>query len=473
MIIPRASLKFHPRSMCCQFMLACLLLLGSYKSEAQAQATSLAELQRAYAMRYLEPEPHMALAKYYFDHGDRIEAFFITEAARRGRFEEKIFNPAFYRAFDGFDNSKRAETRLLAEFARNPNSTETIHGLADIYISRDDWPNAKRYLLAGIQKKPVEYRFTSGLALVLDREGKHQQADQLIKDYVRKFPDTPESYALKAELLMRTNPDEARLILTKALKQFPTDGQLLFDLGMVYQGEDYQKAEEAFVKAAELSPKSESIQTWAGRFFFKVKADNPRALQYYLNAYFLNPDAYETEYVESRIQKIVDQLASKKFTEQTRAGVQLVDILADSDPRVASYALNQMALHWLPAYVAPVVQLMGHPSAGLRWEATQILKTRVDNSFDPQLKALLKDDDPRKRGLAAYIAVYRWKGNSFGILKSLLTEDSQLVRFDAISALFMEGGPAGRKVALAHAPREPNATLKKLIADPNSAGDRK
>src|SRR6185503_10533203 len=118
MIIPRASLKFHPRSMCCQFMLACLLLLGSYKSEAQAQATSLAELQRAYAMRYLEPEPHMALAKYYFDHGDRIEAFFITEAARRGRFEEKIFNPAFYRAFDGFDNNKGAEARLLAEYAR-------------------------------------------------------------------------------------------------------------------------------------------------------------------------------------------------------------------------------------------------------------------------------------------------------------------------------------------------------------------
>jgi HEAT repeat protein len=115
---------------------------------------------------------------------------------------------------------------------------------------------------------------------------------------------------------------------------------------------------------------------------------------------------------------------------------------------------------------------MGHPSAGLRWEATQILKTRVDNSFDAQLKALLKDDDPRKRGLAAYIAVYRWKSSSFGILKSLLSDESQLVRFDAISALMMEGGPAGRKVALAHAAHEPNSTLKKLITTSNPAGDR-
>lgn len=243
-------------------------------------------------------------------------------------------------------------------------------------------------------------------------------------------------------------------------------------MGIVYQGEDYQKAEEAFVKAAELSPKSELVQTWVGRFFFKAKPDNRRALEYYLNAYFLNPHAYETEYVESRIRRIVGQLASEKFAEQTRAGVSLIDMLADSDPRVVSYTLDQMSENCLPTYVAPVVQLMRHPSAGLRWEATQLLKTKVDNSFDAQLKALLKDDDPRKRGLAAYIAVYRWKGNSFGILKGLLTEESQLVRFDAISALLMEGGPAGRKVALAHAAREPNATLKKLITAPSPAADR-
>ncbi len=414
----------------------------------------------------------MALAKYYFDHGDRIEAFFITEAARRGRFEEKVFNPAFYRAFDGFDNSKQAETRLLAEYARKPDSIEIIHGLADIYISRDDWLNAKRYLLVGIKKKPEEYRFASGLAMALEREGKRQEADQLNNDYMRKFPKTAESFAMRAEPLIQTKPLEARLILTEALKLFPTDGHLLFDLGMIYQGQDNQKAEETFVKAAGLSPKSELVQTWVGRFFFKVKPDNRRALEYYLNAYFLNPDAYETEYVESRIRKIVAQQASEKFAEQTSAGVPLLGMLADSDTRIVSYALDQMSENWLPAYVAPVVQLMGHDHAGSCWQATQVLKTRVDSSFDPQLKSLLKDADPRKRGLAAYIAVYRWKDCSFEILKSLLTDESQLIRFDAISALIMEGGPAGRKVALAHAAHEPNPTLKKMITAPNHATDQ-
>jgi hypothetical protein len=75
----------------------------------------------------------------------------------------------------------------------------------------------------------------------------------------------------------------------------------------------------------------------------------------------------------------------------------------------------------------------------------------------------LQDDDLRKRALAAYIAVYRWKHDSFTFMETLLTDESQLVRFDAISALLIEGGFAGQKVALAHAARERNATLKKLI----------
>lgn len=356
-----------------------MMLTLSAKDEAQTLSPSLVELQRAYAMRFLEPEPHMALAKYYFDHGNRIEAFYTLEAARRTRFEEKIFNVAFYRAFDGFGNSKAAEARLLAEYGRNPNSIETIDGLADIYISREDWPSAKRYLLTAIQKKPEDFRFTSGLAMVSGSEGKQQEADKLEKDYVKKFPESAIGYAMRAEEITETKPLEARLLLAEAIKRFPEDGRLLFDLAVIYQGEDSQKAEAAFVKAAELAPKSVLIQLW------------------------------------------------------------------------------------VDAYMDPVVDLMGHEDQGVRWEATQLLKKNVDKSFAERLKALLKDDDLRKRGLAAYIAVYRWKKDSFGLMKSPLSEQSQIVRFDALSALMIEGGVEGRKVALEHSVREPNQTLKKLI----------
>ena len=102
------------------------------------------------------------------------------------------------------------------------------------------------------------------------------------------------------------------------------------------------------MKAAELAPKSELIQTWVGRFFFKVKSDNRRALEYYLNAYFLNPHAYESEFVESRIRKISGLLALEKFAEQNRARVSLVDRLNDPNSFVVSFALEQMAKEWLP-----------------------------------------------------------------------------------------------------------------------------
>src|SRR5882672_1231936 len=254
----------HTTSTSRLFLLLFLLPIGCLKLEAQTQSPSLADLQRAYAMRYLELGPHMALAKYYFDHGNRIEAFYTLEAARRGRFEEKIFDPAFHRAFDGFDNNEAAEARLLAEYERNPNAIETIDGLADIYISRNDWLNARRYLAAAVQKNPENHKFTSGLANVLRRLGEGQQADQLEKDYLRKFPETAATYAIRAEELIKTKPTDAKLILAEGLKRFPTDGQLLFDLAVVYESEDYKKAEETFVKAAELEPRSEQIQSWVG-----------------------------------------------------------------------------------------------------------------------------------------------------------------------------------------------------------------
>ena len=237
----KSKLLSHPPKAIRLLILVAPLVLAQGAANAQTPNPTLTELKHEFAMRYLEPEPHMALAKYYFDHGDRIKAFFVAEVARRGRFEEKIFNPAFYRAFDGFDNSKSAESRLLADFALHPDSLDTLHGLADIYISREEYVNARRYLLLAIQQKPDDYRFTVGLVAVLEAQKKQAEADQLLKDYVRKFPETPNGYAMRAEALAETKPSEARRILSEGLKQFPADGGLLFALGTSYQSEDEQK----------------------------------------------------------------------------------------------------------------------------------------------------------------------------------------------------------------------------------------
>ena len=92
-----------------------------------------------------------------------------------------------------------------------------------------------------------------------------------------------------------------------------------------------------------------------------------------------------------------------------------------------------------------------------------IIKDKVDSSFDGTLKALLEDKDLRKRGLAAYIAVGRWKQASFGIIRTMLREESQLLRFDAVSALLIEGGPEGREILSEHLSVETHPQLKTMI----------
>jgi tetratricopeptide (TPR) repeat protein len=369
-----------------------VILIGLFCFSLAAQTQSsgtLDQLRNDLAMRYLEPAPHMALAKYYLDKGDRLQAFYILEAARRGRFEEPVFNHAFRKAFgqsNSLDDRQETESPLLVQY----------------------------------QKR--------------------------IEEWYEK------------------EPARAKAITTEAIAKFPAAGQLHFYLGSLLQREGkLREAEAQLVKAAELAPRSSLIQSWVGRFFFKVKSDNQRALPFYLNAYFLDPHAYETEFVESRVRKINWEAAAMRFDQLLKSGKPLMEIARDPNPTVAVQALARALEDWHPEYLATMIALMEHDDEEVRWTATEAIKIHADRSFDGQLKALLQERDLRKRGLAAYIAVHLWKQESFALMRDMLREEAQLLRYDALSALMLEGGPEGRRVVQAHRPSELNPTLQRLI----------
>jgi tetratricopeptide (TPR) repeat protein len=452
--------------------LACLLsaIISCAKqteSQAQNQASSLNQLRHELAMRYMEASPHIELAKYFRDQGNRLLAFYILETARRYRFEEAEFDKAFQATFGGVkpvDSSQAAEAALLKEHASDPNSIDTIVKLADIYITRKEWAKAKEYISKAIQLEPDDFANTEALAVVFRHEGNYQEAERLAQEYARKYPETLSGYRIRISKLIEKEPAQAKPIVLEAIKKFPQDGGLLFDLGNILHREGkLGEAEKNFVRAAELSPASVFIQSWVGRFFHKVKKDDVRALDYYLNAYFLSPHAYESEFVESRIQKINAALASTEYERQVKSGVPLLKLLENPNPLVVSQAVEKLAEKWEPSHLKTYLELLGHDDGGVRWYATMVLKQRVDRSFDETLKALLRDSDLRKRGLAAYIALHLWKQESFDQMRALLREEAQLLRFDAISALVLEGGPEGRKIVLEHLPRESHPKLKKLI----------
>lgn len=311
----------------------------------------LLQLRRQLAIAYMEPASHMALAKYFWQKGDRLQAFYLSEYARRARFPEAEFNQAFQKAFGG---------------RRSP--TESKQG---------------------------ESSFKKGVELLSAGETK--------------------------------------------------------------------QAEEHFVRAAELSPHSVQVQSWVGRFFFKERRDDLRALQFYLNAYFLDPHAYETEFVESRIRRINYDQATFRFRQLMQSGAALEEILKEPNPTVLVLALEWVLEQWQPSYLKPLLQVMAHDDEEVRWLAHEAIKKNVDRSFDGNLKALLQDSDLRIKGLAAYISVHLWKQQSFNVLRDMLREEAQLLRFDAISALAMEGGSEGRRILIARRRFESHPSLRRLI----------
>lgn len=449
-------------------LLALFLSCASQEqNQAHGQERSLSQLRNNVAMRYFDATPHVELAKYFHQHGNRLMAFYLLEIARRHRVDEAEFDAAFRSVFLGVkpvDNSQATEAALLKEYASAPDSVDAAMKLADVYISRKDWPKAKEYIAKAIQLEPDNSSHMEALAAVLSREGKPEEGKNVVREYARKYPSSANAYRLRIDELIEKEHIKAKPIVLEAISKFPKEGSFVFDLGNVLHREGkIKEAEEQFVRAAEMSPGSVFIQSWVGRFFHKVKKDDARALGFYLNAYFLNPHAYESEFVESRIQKINGALSDAEFERQIKSGVPLAKLLEDANPLIVTIAVEQMAEKWEPAHLKTYLDLMGHDDGGVRWYATMAIAGHVDRSFDETLKALLRDNDLRKRGLAAYIAMHLWKQESFDVMRSLLREESQLLRFDAISALLMEGGPEGRKIVLEHLPRETHPRLKKLI----------
>ena len=134
--------------------------------------------------------------------------------------------------------------------------------------------------------------------------------------------------------------------------------------------------------------------------------------------------------------------------------------------------LERMSESWKATYLQPVLKCFDHDGEGVRWAAMEAIKKNADRSFDEELITLLNNSDLRKRGLVAYLAVHLWKPTSFDFVRSMLKEESQLVRYDAVSALILEGGEEGRKIAFEHAADEPNPTLKKLIESAKQKKDK-
>lgn len=327
-----------------------ICLIFAVPSFSQTPDPKLVELRNQFAQKYMQPEAHFALAKYYSDHGNYLRAFLIIEYARRYRFEEKDFNTA----------------------------------------------------------------------------------------YAAYFGDS-----------MPEPPDDAKTAFEAASK-------------LVTQGK-YDEAETYFQKALKIDDRSFFINAWVGRFYYKTRSDSSRALPYYFKAYFLYPDAYETEYVESRITRISLEQAKHTFAEQLETGKSLPELARGTDPFVVANAIELMATNWKPEYLAVMLECLSDDDSYDRWLAFVVVQKYAGPSLGQVVSGMMIDKDLRKRGLAGYAVVERPGQERFALLKQMLKDPAELLRFDAISALALKGGATGRQILKDHQRVEKQLRLKGLI----------
>ncbi len=337
--------------------------------------------------------------------------------------------------------------------------------LADIYFSRERFATSQLYLDRILKLEPTHEPAIVALSEVFRRSGDDEKSKKIISDYAAKHSDSLIVYQDKIYgAIEKDNFFAAKPLLLDAIKIYPDDSKLCMAYAAMVQHENnLLEAEKYYIKGASLEKENAKMHAFVGSFFDKVLKKTEKALSYYLNAYFIDPHAYDGEYAEGRIRSMASELAEKDVARKINGQIPLESIARNENPVIAGMALSKMGEDWDKKYISTLVNLMGHDDPTIRAEATDILKNKTGKEFDEQLKILLKDSDLRKRGLAAYIDVHHWKIESHELMQKWLTEEAQLIRFDAISALMMEGGEEGKKIVKSHRSKETNPWLKKLL----------
>jgi len=422
--------------------------------------------RREYALHFLSAEAHVGFAKALYDKGDRLQAFFVLETARRQHhFSQAEFDTAFQKVFrsEAFDNSAANESVLQTALAKNANDYDSLTKLADIYISRSEFEKASPLLERASRIRPEEYSPVEALTAIYERTGREAKAKSTRWLWLNAHPDSVEAYASRIEKL---KPEAGLALVNEALKRYPNSAVLHYDrAALLHKTNDAKGAEAEFHRAAELEPNSALIEGWMARFYLKTANDKAQAFDHYLKAYFLNPDFYDTEFAEERISKLARQLAVEALEKGLPPEGQRDPLLDQLRPAVMSQLLEALGQRWEPDALSLAVDLLHEDDEQNRWNAMQLIANHADASFDKQLTQLLEDPDLRARGMAGYIAAKRWDKKALPILEKRLDDPAVLIRFDAISALAMDGGTGGRSIVQRYAQsrKEPDARLRDMI----------
>ena len=171
--------------------------------------------RRDYALHFLSAEAHVGFAKALYDKGERLQAFFVLETARRQHFSQAEFDEAYRKTFrsESFDNGAERESALRAALARNPDEYDGLTKLADVYISRGEFEKAAPLLERASRIRPEEYSPVEALTAIYERTGREAKAKSARWLWLNAHPDSVEAYATRIE---KAKPEQGLALLDEA-----------------------------------------------------------------------------------------------------------------------------------------------------------------------------------------------------------------------------------------------------------------
>jgi tetratricopeptide (TPR) repeat protein len=458
------------------FALLGAILSPSRAAVAQTTQESLSSLRLALAMDYGNPNSHLVFAKALRENGDPLTAFLICEHART-LFGEDAFLSSFDIVFRGHITDVLFHARkqvLQAAINLAPKSVEPLKELADLYAAHGEPADAVTVLKRAMDIAPEDVRIVASLQLNLEAAGQKDNAETFLSNWCQDHPDAPLAWERRVKEAIDRNDDSASQLLDQAITKFPDDGQLLLMRAQVEEQQHPDDAQADYVSAARLAKYSARAQGAAGRFFIKIHHDPERAVDYYVAAYFLDPDFNDWESAAQRIREASGELARTQIAEAKaiESDDMLESLVTGSNPLVAAAAIATNTSEIGGTSDAMVAR---HEKNILSMVASACPEVRVaaidqdyqsDQAIRERLQKLLSDQDPWARAAAASMV------SETAMLTPLLHDPSTLVRLHAATALLKGTDSAGRAAVVEAMKTEPSQWLRKLIADALAQGSQ-
>ena len=282
-------------------------------SYAVKSEVTLLQLRENVAMNYMQPEPHLALARYHFQQGNKIQAFYIAENTRQS-FGDVKFDQAF---------SKVARVPLIVEpklagedelrnyIKENPDSL-TAHWEKAIEDKKDPVKSLESFIL----KYPNHLHPKTMLALYYSKEKfKQMAAARLLIDAYFSNPHLYLSFDYVEKRIKNiTSRNKSRWLIQERSKNND-------DLSII-RSTNNPRVIDLIIDEARKSWKDEYFEL----MIEAMKNDDPVVQSRALHTILANPST-----IKAKREQVIQMLSDKRATTRAMASFLVVKGLGESD----------------------------------------------------------------------------------------------------------------------------------------------